>query len=100
MIFSNSTRRSGGSRNPAPIKTQSKRFERGRRGLLGGLAEIDQAACDVISERAQPPDLGIDMAAEHFGRELRQRGEIQEHRIDADGEHRFLCHDKGSVQLG
>jgi hypothetical protein len=60
--------------------------------LLGRFAEIDQTGGDVISLLTQTLQLRIDIAADQLGRELRMAGEIQQRRIDADGEHRSCCH--------
>jgi hypothetical protein len=63
---------------------------------LGGLAEIDQAACDVKARRPDARELRIDVGAKHLWRELRHSRVVDECRIDADGED-FLRHIESSV---
>ena len=54
---------------------------------LSGVADIDQTAFDVVSQRTKLLYLGLDEVTDEFGREVRKLREIGEGGIDADCEH-------------
>ena len=80
------------------MTTQSKRLRAQRRfdRRCGGFAAIDQAAHDVVTERADALDLSVDVVAHQFGGELGRRAEIGESGIEADRQNGFLRHDASS----
>lgn len=57
---------------------------------LGGVAQIDQAARDVVAGLMQLLDLGVDVHLDQLRCQPRKCGEICKRRIQADSEHSGL----------
>jgi len=56
---------------------------------LRALAEIDEAARDLVAGIAQAQELRVDIGADKLGRELRKRAVIRMNGFDADRKHAF-----------
>ena len=56
------------------------------------LAQIDQTAFGLISQRAELLYLCVNVVANEFGAEFRERTAIREGRVDANCEDGFRCH--------